>query len=277
MSRIRTYIAVIGDLVDSRGVRDRAALQRELRQALRGFKRPQPFGALLAAGPEITAGDEFQLLVRADEHKVPGGPIVTYLAQLTEDLQIDVAFGIGFGTLATPLRDSIAELDGSCFHRAREALEGAKHEGRWAKVVTGDNPAELDAKLMHRRQVTNAVNAILRLSGDIRRAWTERQREVVRIRRSAGLQKDIATELQVSRSVVSEVLAAARVDAVEEAERAASAFLSWIANPDAFDPGPAIEANGRHRVVKRTTSRPKSKPKSSAQRSARRAKPAKRK
>jgi transcriptional regulator len=72
------------------------------------------------------------------------------------------------------------------------------------------------------------VTAILRLTGDLRAAWTDRQCEIVRIRRTTPLQKDVAERLGVSPSVVCEVLRAARHDAIQEAEEAARVILDRL-------------------------------------------------
>jgi hypothetical protein len=130
---------------------------------------------------------------------------------------VKCAFGIGFGTLSTALKAPIRELDGTCFHRAREALERAKREDRWAVVAGVPAP---DAEI---------ANAILRLTGSIRESWTDRQKEIIRVRRKTPLQKDVARKLRVSPSVISEALSAARHDAVLEAEATVVAMFDRFA------------------------------------------------
>jgi hypothetical protein len=211
------HLAVIGDLSGSRGVPDRAALQRDLKHALKLIGERKSFAAARAAGPEITAGDEFQVLLYADERRAPGTVAMSFLAELSEELPVKCAFGIGFGTLSTALKAPIRELDGTCFHRAREALERAKREDRWAVVAGVPAP---DAEI---------ANAILRLTGSIRESWTDRQKEIIRVRRKTPLQKDVARKLRVSPSVISEALSAARHDAVLEAEATVVAMFDRFA------------------------------------------------
>jgi hypothetical protein len=215
-TRPKGFLAIIGDLAGSRDVTDRAGLQRELKHALKLIAERKAFAHVRAAGPDITAGDEFHVLLHADPRRVPGTAAMSFLVELAEDLSVQCAFGVGVGTLSTTLRAPIRELDGSCFHRAREALERAKREDRW--VVVAGLPDE-DAK---------AANAILRLTGKIRDGWTLRQKEIVRIRRGTPLQKDVARKLKVSPSVISEALSAAQHDAVLEAEAALAAILDRI-------------------------------------------------
>ncbi|HET9886043.1 MAG TPA: SatD family protein [bacterium] len=216
----KLYLAVIGDLAGSREVSNRGALQRELKQALKRIADRKSFAPVRAAGPEITAGDEFQVLLHTGEKLAPGTPAMAYLVELTEDLPVQCLFGIGLGTISTPLKTPIGELDGPCFHRAREAVEQAKREGRWA-VVAG-MPAEEAA----------IANAILRIAGSIRESWTERQKEIIRVRRKTPLQKDVARKLKVSPSVISEALSAARHDAILETDAAVAAILDRVAKSD---------------------------------------------
>src|SRR5688572_24001892 len=166
----RGFLALIGDLSGSRDVADRASLQRDLKQALRRISGRKPIAAVLAAGPEITAGDEFQILLHAQTEGGTGTEAMSFLVELSEDLPVRCAFGIGFGTLSTALKAPIRELDGTCFHRAREALERAKREDRWA-VVAGATAS--DAEI---------ANAISRLRGSLRETWTDRRQEIIRAR-----------------------------------------------------------------------------------------------
>jgi len=216
----KLYLAIIGDLAGSREVSDRGALQRELKHALKLIAERKSFGPVRAAGPEITAGDEFQVLLHAEQKLTPGAVAMSYLVELTEDLPVQCLFGIGLGTLATPLKSPIGELDGPCFHRAREAVEQAKREGRWA-VLAGAPAVE-----------AGIANSILRLTGSIRGSWTERQKEIIRVRRKTPLQKDVARKLKVSPSVISEALSAARHDAILEADAAIAAILDRVAKSD---------------------------------------------
>ncbi len=218
-----SYLAILGDLVGSRNVRDRAALQGELRALLRAMKGRQPLRGARAAGPEITSGDEFQVLLHVRRESAPAAAALAYMRELTEDLPVRIAFGVGLGALTTPLEEPIRELDGASFHHARRALDIAKREGRW--VVVSGIPQQLEL----------AVNSILRLTGDLRDGWTDRQREIIRAHRTVPLQKKVAHLLGVSPSVISAALKSARYDAILEAERTAIMLLNWGAGFEDFE------------------------------------------
>src|ERR1700752_5201210 len=97
------YLAILGDLVGSREVRNRAALQSELRAMLRAMKVRQPLRGARAGGPEITVGDEFEVLLHVTAENSPAVAALEFMRELTEDLPVRIAFGLGLGTLSTPL------------------------------------------------------------------------------------------------------------------------------------------------------------------------------
>jgi hypothetical protein len=231
MALIDGYLVVIADLVRSRDLENREAAQDRLRATIVDLAVREPFASALARDdrgpipPEITAGDEIQALLSPRftatsplaGPATPGAAALWFLGHLTEalrPLQVRVAFGIGFGPLSMRLRRPVRELDGECFHRARAGLEQAKRRAVWA-VLDADTP------------YPEVANALLRLAGDIRRGWTDRQAEVIQTYERRGVQKDVAEELSVSPSVISEVLHAARHDSVLQAEAAIATVLDW--------------------------------------------------
>ncbi|MGQ0721362.1 MAG: SatD family protein [Candidatus Eiseniibacteriota bacterium] len=227
-NRTDRFVAILGDLVASREVENRARLQAKLKTTLRQLAAREPLRSVRVAGPEIAAGDEVQLLLRVREESLPGHAVLGFLRDLTEALRpTQIAFGVGLGGLSTKVSSAVREMDGPCFHRARRALQVAKRGGRWA-VVEGFAPFKDFPPF------DDSVNSMLRLTGDIRRGWTDRQREIIQVRGNLSLQKDVARKLGVSKSVVSEVLQAARLDAVLEAEEAAVALLNQAARPTSF-------------------------------------------
>ena len=213
-----SYLAILGDLVESRRAEDRAGLQRRLKRALRDATARMPEPGFRVAGPEITGGDEFQLLFSAGAGRPSGCSALAFVRELTEDLRpFRVIFGLGLGEITTGPVTTVREADGPCLHRAREALVGAKRSGRWAAVE--GLPAGSK----------EAANALLLLAGETRNAWTDRQVEIVRAYRTRPLRKDVAAALGVSPSVVSESLKAARFDAVREADDAVAVLLDRAA------------------------------------------------
>ena len=198
------YIAVIGDIVGSRARDDRADLQDRLIAACTEVNA----GSSLKAPLRMTSGDEFEAMASTDWAFTP--MLVAMEAAAWPSL---VSFGLGFGELATDLPSDpeavdVGALDGPAFHRARAALERADAQGAW--FAADGFPAAVDPLLQ----------SIGELLGVLRRAWTDRQRELVlAAARHTGTRKALATDLDISPSVVTETLHAAEFTAFQRATR----------------------------------------------------------
>ena len=210
-------VALIGDIVGSRDLADRAGVQDRLSTCVDGLRGALPPGAVVG-GPLLTAGDEVQLLLSP-----AGAPAAVAAMRLLDDAVRPgrMTFGLGWGGLSTPLLpDSdavdIGRLDGPCFHAARAALEKARDQGRWA--ATGGWPTADGGPIL---------DGLLALLGQQRAGWTAKQTQTVAAARGR-LQKDVAEELGVQPSVVSERLKAAGFDACMAGERSAELLLAQL-------------------------------------------------
>ena len=183
------YWAVIGDIVRSRRIADRGRFQAHLERLMDELNRRYA-EAGLASRWTVTLGDEFQALFRTAE------PLPDAVQQLFHGLVgHGVRFGIGFGTLATPLRPRAAVgMDGPCFHRARQALETAKHDRRMVAVEAGGPGGARAADVWNLALVLVA-------------ARTPRQVQAVEAYRDCGSQEKAAARLGVSQAAVSTALA----------------------------------------------------------------------
>lgn len=118
--------------------------------------------------------------------------------------------GLGFGGVtATKDAAGVVSLGGEALQRARAALWEARRQRRRALVRGVDGAEE------------QALSALFELQAELRRGWTARQAEIVRLaRRSKG--RDVAARLGVGPSVVSESLTAASFRPLLRAEDAAA-------------------------------------------------------
>ncbi len=203
------FLALIGDMVGSRGVRDRAALQRTLREQLRALNDVLA-GERMVAPLELTAGDEVQGLLEDP------AAAVDIVVRLSDHLHpVSMVWGFGHGILATDLYPEVTAMDGPCFHRARSALERAVRDGAWVGVEGFPAPH------------AEVLSALFRLAQGIRSRWTDTQARYVRAARGR-LQKDVARQFGVDDSTVSESLGKAHYKAVQAGERAARELLRWL-------------------------------------------------
>jgi hypothetical protein len=212
------YFVLIGDLVASRELDNRAEVQSRFQDAIAFLNRT--IGDQLTAPLGLTAGDEVQGLTREPQVFVD---IITHTSESLAP--VELSWGVGFGDLATSLADDVASLDGPCFHRAREAVDLAKKRSSSLAVRGIEEP---DGKML---------SGIMNLIGSIRSAWTERQLEVVRKSRGK-MQKDVASSLNVEPSTISRTLALAHYRPVLEGEAAARTLLATLAEEAAHPPTP---------------------------------------
>lgn len=203
-----TYFAMIGDVMGSRQLEDRAAVQQRLREAIASLNATRR--DLLTVPMKLTAGDEVQGLTTEPHVLID---VLTTAAEALHPVQI--SWGLGLGDLATDLVDDVALLDGSCFHRAREAVDAAKHKSSWLEVRGFPKSSG------------EMLAAAINLVGAIRSGWTPRQAQVVREARGRK-QSDVAEELDVAASTISRTLAAAHYKWILEAEDAARSLLRQL-------------------------------------------------
>ncbi len=214
------YVALIGDLVDSRNLPNRGSVQQALRTALGSLNTG--LGERLTAPLRLTAGDEVQGLTRSP------GVLVDVMVGIADALfPVQVAWGVGLGPLTTELAEDVSLIDGPCFHRAREAVQQAKRASGWLRV---EGATETSGR---------SVAGLMNLIGALRSDWTPRQAEVVQAARGR-LQIEVAEALNVNASTISRTLAAAHYDVVLEGEAAARHLLEELALDPC--PGPSTGA-----------------------------------
>ncbi len=205
-------IALIGDIVGSRGLDDRAGVQARLRAELAALAADREVESASLAPLALTAGDELQGIFNDP------AAVVRVVVTLAEALfPVRIVYGLGRGELATAPGPEVALLDGPCFHRARKALEVASKGDVWLVASgfgdTGDS----------------TLAALFGLQGALRAKWTARQAEIAgAVRRALALgrtRRDVAGDLGISPSVVTESLQAAAFDPLRRGERAAVQVL----------------------------------------------------
>lgn len=186
----RPYLAIIGDIVGSRGVDPgtRRLIQERLLAAFSDLTPGTTSG--LAAQPLITLGDEFQFLDTGDAAGARAA--MEQLPRLLELVRpAEVRFGLGLGELTTDLAPQALGMDGPCFHRARAALTRA-HDTDTLIQFQADRPAA-DAVWS-----TLAAYA-LRSRSD----WSGPQREAITRYEELGTWSRVADDLGVTRGAVS--------------------------------------------------------------------------
>jgi hypothetical protein len=153
---------VLGDVVGSRGARDRAALHGSLTRlvdAVNAEHRPlQPL--------RITIGDEYQGCFATLGQALA----VTLRVRMAMLPDVDIRHGIGWGPVAV-LADEPRVEDGPGWWAARAAIEGVKADAtraalrevrtgyRRAAGVVGPDPDPVNAALMCRDQMVGSLSS----------------------------------------------------------------------------------------------------------------------
>jgi hypothetical protein len=188
------YFAIIGDIVGSRHISDRADLQKKLQRILDDINTK--FEADIAAGFVITLGDEFQgLLWRPDN-------IIEMIDTIKlKAYPVRLRFGIGIGSITTEINPRMAiGADGPALHNARRMLDEIK------KIEKGKMSDSTDTRICEGDTESNAVrliNSNLALCSFIERKWSKKQRELIEQALLTGLsQREIASRLKVAQSSI---------------------------------------------------------------------------
>lgn len=207
------FAVLIGDLVESRQIEDRAEAQRELRRLLE--EKNQKYGESSFAPLQLVRGDEFE-----------GGftdgavPYQVFMEVARALHPIRLRGGIGFGAVDTDFGPSVTGMDGTAFHRAREAIEKAQENRTDLAVKSGEESAD------------KVINTILSLLFVLKEDWTKRQLEIINYyrERNDSTHKSVADHFGISQPAVSRIFERAQFEVILEAEEVVKDQLSERVN-----------------------------------------------
>lgn len=185
-------VAVIADVIRSRSYGDRSAVQRDVERMLRSVTAAFP----PVQGFSPTVGDELQAVYSTRNEALAA----TLYAGLLHEQGPELRFGLGQGeTYSVTSGSSESIQDGPGWWRAREAVEVA--EQRQARTP------HLRSRFLGPQQQDDALaNAYLLARDHVLASMTPRARRYARGVLEGKSQKQIAAELGVSQSAVSQAL-----------------------------------------------------------------------
>jgi SatD family protein len=211
MPRSPRIVAVLtGDVIGSKrySPKERQRLDRMLRGAFGDMEKRFPDAIHTRAAFRVTAGDEFQCVIR----DVPRAlEILTYVRAVaaTGGLRPPLRFraSLGVGEISVVKRTSPYEEDGPAFVRSRQGLDELdtmRSPKRWTKLLTG------------RKEADSAADAVLCLADYLFEAWTLPQWEAVRWTILGHTRQEIAKKLGIAHQNVTKRLLAAGWPHLEE-------------------------------------------------------------
>ncbi len=156
------YVVLVADLVSSRKIVERSAVQEKLTTCLRRLNSGKKEGLL--SPYTITLGDEFQSVFAT-----PGRIFRDALTVLIALYPVEVRFVFAVGEISTSINSKqTLGMDGPAFHEARGAIERLK-KAKGLFAVAGPEPAGLDL-----------VNHSLALVSHAIRKWPRSRLEILR-------------------------------------------------------------------------------------------------
>lgn len=197
-------VVITADIINSRVYRprDRAAIAKGLRDAIRITSRQYRRDIHTPVSFRVTIGDEFQWVIGTPTKAFE---VLLFMRSVVADLKIDpmVAFraSIGVGPIAVNTGRSSYEKDGPAFVRSRDGLDFLNsHRSRWTALIIGDGPADQTA------------DALMTLLDSFQQRWTRLQWQAVRLTLTGMKRAEIATRLRVAHQNISKRLIAAEWD-----------------------------------------------------------------
>ncbi len=180
------YFVIIGDMVQSRKIRERQKVQEAFQQALQRVQ--QEYELEIVSPLTLTIGDEFQtVLNKADRFF----PMINRLEEYLPEIRF--RFGLGVGTISTALnRKAAIGMDGPAFHFARQALEQARqHQRRFVFACT-------------QPKATKRIDLLFHWIDIVTSTWSKEKHRILRLSQLRLTQKAIAEAIGISQPAVSQ-------------------------------------------------------------------------
>ncbi|MBJ8349469.1 SatD family protein [Streptococcus zalophi] len=161
------YIAIIGDIISSKSIKERSQAQKKLMTLIADINKK--YEKVLKSPFTITTGDEFQALLLPNHH----------VFEIIESISLNflpyhLRFGIGVGEILTDINEeqSIGS-DGPAYWYARKAIDYIHDNNDY-----GTNSISL--YFDDHYDIRKAINASIAASEFIKSKWTTTQSEIVK-------------------------------------------------------------------------------------------------
>lgn len=213
------YIAIIGDIKDSRHSENRRAVQLRLKKVLNAINGE--YERELASMFMITLGDEFQGLLKA------GSAAVSIIDKIEREMYpVKIRFGIGVGKMTTDVDfDMPLGADGPAYYNARVMIDELK-AAEQKKMESKDN---VKVSIQDYADASELINTIFSLLTTIKETWTLRRVEIMNAYLNCGgTQKEAAQVLGINQSTVQKALASSNFYTYRRALESVSKVFSGI-------------------------------------------------
>ncbi len=214
MEKSKNYVALMGDLINSKELEHRNEVQKQLKNAL--TKINQRYSEEIASDFMITLGDEFQGLLLSKKSILP------ILNDIEQELHpYRLRFGIGEGPISTDILERCSEIDGVAFHRARKMIQTIKES------TSRHNRAFSSILLCSNHSYDSLINSIFSLCTTLKEKWSQRQIEIIQAYLKSEKNQYLAAKaLGITQSSVNKALKASNFYAYHQALSTITTFFS---------------------------------------------------
>ena len=191
------YIAIIGDLINSKKIKDRKNFQSRLQKSF--LKINEDFKEIIVSKFTLTIGDEFQALIK------PNKKVMFLLDRLYTDIDHEFRMGIGYGEISTEINPEISiGSDGEAVWNARKSINYVHNNNYSGKcnIYFSSNDEIND----------NTINTLFLLTEILKNQWTKIQKETFlkmienNIYSELFNQQEFANKIEISESSLSKRL-----------------------------------------------------------------------
>lgn len=187
-------LAIIGDIIDSKGIKERNEIQIKLNKLLDNINTD--YKKYIVSKWTITLGDEFQVLLK------PNLEVFKMLDYISYKMYpVKIRFGIGLGEILTDInyKKSIGS-DGPAYWRARQAIE---------LIHENDNYGNSKISFNSEGEDDDLINNLIHYTDWMKENWTTTQMQILDTLLKKDIysydfkQKDLAKDIGISESAMS--------------------------------------------------------------------------
>lgn len=216
----KPYVAIIGDIKNSKKIIDRKNTQDKLNNVLKMIN--EKYEEEISAKFMITLGDEFQGLLYG------GKRVLDIIEEIQMEMYpVQIRFGIGVGEITTNINSEMAiGADGPGYYKARAAIENIKQSEQKNMTQSSDIRIEIEDD---EYLLSLTLNTIFLLMTVIQRNWSQRQREIIWEYDKYGCnQSECAKRLNITQSSVQRSLTSGNYYAYKNAKESVNTVLKGI-------------------------------------------------
>lgn len=216
------YVAVIGDMKNSKVIENRIQIQEKLNAVLNHINKI--YRTDISAKFVITLGDEFQGLLKSSEH----------LFDMVKCIQraiypVGLRFGIGIGEISTNiLSEAAIGADGPAYYAARETITKLREQEKKLKKQAADIQISVYGTELFEISEINMMLSLIKIIED---SWTEKQRFTIwDMIENGGSQEECAKRMDTTQSTIARRLADGNYLTYERAWKTVSEALRRLGN-----------------------------------------------